>query len=162
MIVGEPRSLQGRSLWRFLTPPSPIFSTLSSTTPLFSVSRLRLLRLGICFLRPCCNYRGALLPLPPLAPSLFFITVDWWLRSYTEAISPPTTGFCASSSLGTHRTVSFTSPNLYRSRKRSGWPPHTNRAAANGVKVEDTYREEMGAGFPTLTWGDNGAHKIKN
>lgn len=37
---------------------------------------------------------------------------------------PPTTGFLCSSSPGTHRSDSFTSPNLYRSRKRPGWPPH--------------------------------------
>lgn len=77
-IVGVPRSLQGRSLWRFLTTTPPQGPPL-----VLSVSWLRLLGPGICFLRPCCNYCSPLLLL------LYFITGDWWVRSYTGAISTP-------------------------------------------------------------------------
>ena len=142
--------MQGRSLWRFLTPLAYFFPPLLSSTPLsfFSVSRLRLLGLGICFLRPCCNYRGAPLPLLPLAPSPLFLSLLIGGKKLYWGHLNPTTGFCAASTPGTHRTDSFTSPNLYRSRESPGWPPHANGTATRGV--EHLQRGD-GAGFPRVS-----------
>lgn len=111
-----------------LNSPFAYFSKpLLSAPSLFSVSRLRLLGLGICFLRPCCYYRAVLLPPPCLHVSSLFplsVTVYWCKTtvvlkpSYLQAALHPL------SCQGAGRIGTFTSLNFHR---KTGWPTPTDK-----------------------------------
>lgn len=109
----------------------PILRSPSFLPPsFFSVSRRRLLGLGICFLRPCCYYRAALPPPPCLHVSfLFFFCHCSVAQDYSccGAILPDDhlTPLSALVSQVAHRTYSFASLNLHRKTAGPGWPSPT-------------------------------------